>query len=1563
MSIFCDEPYFIDGSKDFECPEACPFISYNDVWKCIGICTTKERCSLYNPILNYADEETKKCLPCLISGCIMCIRSGVKQSSKFFLNITENLPNICLECMKGYKLSKDGRKCILVYEEVIIISCNIFLLLIFLLLLFFGIYFYKNTNKINFLLLKLAYQHRTLSKFRNNKIHGNPLYPLSIQVSKTDIGGVGLMLYFRFITFLSFLSILFILTTLFEVYLPFSELIQSYRNIESTKSFENCSYLKKYIYRNISRLIDIRSLDWMKLDMFNMVTRFKEYAIIICFIRYIICMIITFVFIYKQKLFAHFEINNSSNMRDFALSISDLPSHISEQEIKFFFEKLINKKIVGISWCHHFYHEKEKVFNLIDEQIEWEDFKMKVKRNYHEWKAENGASLFFPSVDPGCVSGESGGSDMSGSSGSVSISEQIHDKILSNSKNLIHEYHPVMGEEQGLGPEAPLLPRKGVSYQNYRQHKFLSTSLSSTKRRTKIASGGRIRKVVVQTGEEKISSVRWKEEVCNGGGVNKGRYSNGGTSSCSSGSNARIENGKRTGRGSLIKIDTWPYPKTTKQTYLEKANSQRKFKIEDRALKEMSSKIMELCSMRESISENSKNKYRKCLKKKKYVPLFISNEESLFLKKDITNDIKFIHNLKRCGNAFVIFNHVNDLNEAYDLINKYKMEKMNKKGSCNISFLYNLFKKIFSTNKIRRTCTYPYDLLLPQLYSHPQNRLNGTENFAHTRGVVHARAYADETEVERKNGQNEYANVEDKSSNVRDKSVYMSDMPSYAGNKSANVISDFLTKFHINENTFVVEKYDVEPTDIHWQNIPDYKLEIIIVKIAISIIFLFFIIIICSIIFYGPYAIFALHHASIMEKPKRHEVLFNVIISLVLGIFIGLGNFLVTFLTTLFGSFMKFAKKQSTDAFIFYVNSIFQIFHFLLNVLITHLSNSGGDNKIRSFFSSQLFNHLKKNNIILGEEYSLGRSLNYNILPLISLFPTIFSIFGMYILPFIYKSIQILFCSNTSIKKAEQLIQCPPCNLHYRYSEIVLSFTSTLLLFFFTHDKYSTSFTFLILFLSYLFIKYRDTYLFLRETKVTYYHSTFLFDAVMIFWSIPTGILAVLPFYWAWRTYSINLLILPLIVLCHTVIYFLFYNLINTAVDETKKASSTNYKSLSKVKAYNWFNTNPIHVLKQYLKEKDEDYSFSNYSQKKENKIINMFLPFTNFEKDKNVTEGSDNRSKKRSRSRNRERNRSRIRNKSRNSNKNKKKIFFLDSIKSVFFNDNTKNNYEKLDSNYEKDRKQNIKSTEKKKKLRDNNVTNEKTTENIKIWGTSYQNNNSNYSHTKHNYYAERGEEAYACKREDSYNYDDVFEQYMGSDYEKKNKNEHATWKNEDVCKKYMKNDCTENKNEKNGKNRQYSSNDFCVIKMDKKKFKKRSLIPKLSTFSRKKIIVREENIQHTSHTSMSENKQKENRKTKDKHELNELKKIIKVTKEEEYSNDKEKGEKRHSSKKNKNKKKKKKELIYYEIGKEYLQGAQFAHYTNDYNELYDFIHRIYISLSSKAYSIKAFPYLKRSH
>lgn len=107
MNIICDEPYFIDNHNELFCPVNCPFISSNDVWKCIGICTSKEKCSLYNSSLTFADEETNKCLPCLVSGCIRCIKSTLKKGSKSFLSISDNLPNICLECIKGYRLSRD----------------------------------------------------------------------------------------------------------------------------------------------------------------------------------------------------------------------------------------------------------------------------------------------------------------------------------------------------------------------------------------------------------------------------------------------------------------------------------------------------------------------------------------------------------------------------------------------------------------------------------------------------------------------------------------------------------------------------------------------------------------------------------------------------------------------------------------------------------------------------------------------------------------------------------------------------------------------------------------------------------------------------------------------------------------------------------------------------------------------------------------------------------------------------------------------------------------------------------------------------------------------------------------------------------------------------------------------------------------------------------------------------------------------------------------------------------------------------------------------------------------
>ncbi|CRH02515.1 hypothetical protein PRELSG_1424600 [Plasmodium relictum] len=1482
MNIFCDEPYFIDNSKEFFCPEKCPFISFNDVWKCIGICTVREKCSLYNPLLNFADEESNKCLPCLVSGCIRCIRSNIKENSKFLLNITNNLPNICLECMSGYKLSNDKTKCNLVYEEIITKCCSFFLLFFMLLVLFFIIYFYKNPHKINFFLFKLAFQHRTLSKFRNNKKYGNPLYPLNLKLSKIDIAGVGLMLYFRFITFLSFLSVMFIIVCLFEVHLPFNKLIQTYRNIESTTSFENCSYLKKYISLKISRLIDIKGLDWMTLDIFNIITRFKENTIIISFIRYMICMIATFAFLYNQKKFSNYKLNISQQMMNFALFISNFPSHISEEDIKSFFEKLLKKKIIGVSLCYDFYKQKGIIFKLIEEQIEWADIKVKLDKNYEEWIEENEKEYSYDDNIRNQVNNYflRNNNKKKNSNRRKSYDKQAYSNCpIRELKNFNHKEN---NKEVSIeNNQLPYSNRVDI-YENNNKKKSYKKYIEGNNKGNRKNSNGKDNNLNITKSDIYLNNKNKKNNnniinnIVNKNKKNfftieippfiitKKNISNLDKFSHKY-SNVSIEDDFFKMISSKI-VDS--YPTENKSAYINNNDNNQKKETTPffdhmltKKLKE-NKKTSIFCYLKKNNEEKSLLKNKKIEKtnlKKKYEPFYMPNVESLFFKKDLSKDMKIVCNLKSCGKAFVVFNNIKDLNLAYDLINRYKIKKMHKKYIWKDLFLFSFFKKIFSKKKEKIRETFSYELL-PYFYS-SKKELNSICSI--------------------NNEKNKKSKIEKEEEN-KDKKVQ-------------NVLSEFFKKFNIKVTNFQVRKCDVEPVDIKWQNIGNYKSIIILIKIIILIIFLFFIIIMWSVIFYGPYAIFALHQASIIEKPKKHEVLFNVMISVVLGIFIGFGNLLVTFLTTLIGEFMKFQKKHSTEAFVFCINSIFQQFNFLLNVLITHLTNAGGDNKIRSFYSSQFFNHFKLKNIILGEEYSFCQSLNYNILPFISFFPTFFSIFGVYIFPFIYKSLRILFYSKTTIKKAEQLIQCPECNLHYRYSEIVISFTTTLLLFFFTHNKYSTSFTFLLLFLSYVFIKYRDTYLFLRETKVTYYYSTFLFDTVMTFWSIPTGILAILPFYWIWRSYNINILIIPLIFFFHILIYFLFYHVINITLNKKKRENNITYKNLAEIKAYNWFNTNPVYVLKQYAKKKNEKYF--DQDDTKEKKLMKIKLESSIF-KDKHKEKPK------------------------------KKKYFFLDSFKSIFFNENIQNHSEQVNTY----KKENI---DIKNKILDKNlIKNEKNHRTIKyIFEKSNIIRNSNDTN---NNYIKNSEQEDNMRKCYCYYYENVLE---NNEYTVNNEEtDEYEDKDDEEVDEYKKRIYNNYQKENNRKKKEYVLYDF-NLEIPKKN--KNTLN---SGFSPLKDIKK---LSHKIHTVPITS-----RKKKKKLEHN-----FRTSKTEQRKHNKNIRDQEVSS----NIKKRDEDLIYYETGKEYLQGAQFCHYTNDYNELYEFLYRIYDSLSSNAHKIKIFRNLKK--
>ncbi|KYO00723.1 putative protein, unknown function [Plasmodium gaboni] len=1466
MNIICDEPYFIDNNNELFCPVNCPFISSNDVWKCIGICTSKEKCSLYNSSLTFADEETNKCVPCLVSGCIRCIKSTLRKGSKSFLSISDNLPNICLECIKGYRLSRDRTRCSLIYEEFITRSCG-FLVVIFLLsFIFLSIYFYKNRDKINILLFKLAYQYRTLSKFRNNLIYGRPLYPLNMKLSKNDIGGIGLMLYFRYLTFLNCLSILFIIVSLFDVYLPFDELIQTYRNVESTTSFEKCKNLKNYISHNISPLIHMKNLDWMSLDMFNMTIRFKHHMIFSSFVRYILCMIITFVFIYNQRKFYNIKKNTSYCMMDYALSIANFSSSLSIHDIQNFFENLIKKKIIGISSCYDFYQQKDLVFNLIEEQIEWADFKMKLYRNYEEWKKENKNKIVSIYAKP------------NKNINIINKKEILNDNTISTNLFYDKDINLYEGNDNYLIEKLQHLKKYELfpvceidihtddrnfvnTNQSNDSKKIIPKSTFTSMQTTHIDSMSTWDIYNKNKMNQENDSITFSEHFLNdhplilneelNEDINKNKY-------CQYDKyddnyyNDMYYNDKYYNNYHNDNIYNKNGKDSTSYKNIILNEKKNNFHMEDYFFKDISNKIFDLCSKEyKNISNQKKNILNDYIRKSifsyfkrkidqdnrernGYIPFCMcNNTEGLFLKRDLSKDMKVVRNIKCCNKAYVIFNTTKDLNLAYSLINKY-IDKIEK-------------KRIKKKNKTKEKKTKELNKRKYKFYSFLFSPILFVKSIFNDKKI-----YKNITNKLLSNSTNSSSNNILWNNNMNDNKIYNQINIKWENKKSNGRIQNNLFLFFQN-NPFQVNKCDVEPIDITWQNISNntFIIPIMIIKITISILVLFFLILLWSIIFYGPYAIYALHHASIIEKQKKQEILFNVLISLILGIFIGLGNFLLTFLTTLIGNFMKFDKKQSTDSFVFCVNSIFQLLNFLLNVLITHLTNAGGDNKIRSFFlffPNHLFVHLKSKDIILGEEYSFGRSLNYNIIPFITLFPTLFSFFGIYILPFLYKSMLILFCSNTTIKKAEKLIQCPECNLHYRYSEAVISFTVTLLLFFFTHDKYNTSFTFLLLFLSYLFIKYRDTYLFLRETKITYYYNTFLFDTVIAFWSLPTGILAILPFYWMWRSHKTSILTVGAVFFVHIFIYFIICNAIRKNLNESISTNDVSYNEVAQMKAYNWFNTNPVYVLKQYSKKRGVEYA-TNYYDKNDKDIME-------FKMKKDSTMKNDK----------------------------SKKYNFLDSYRSIFFNQEIKPKETETHDTI----------------IKMDDLENSKDIQNM------------------------------------SYNLLDTFNRKNNNDKNKDHFNEGELKKKEGNSKQISRNI--------------KSSHDYNIYMQNNKKgnysHDNTTNIPYIYKIKNEYLsddfIIRNrkdnQNIFNTIKSDYGDNFVRIKRKN------------IKQSK-----------KKRIRNKRSKITKPRQKDLIYYVIGKEYLQGDRFANYTKDYNELYDFIYRIYLSLSSTAYKIKMFPLLAK--
>eukprot|EP00371_Babesia_bovis_P002821 XP_001611468.1 membrane protein [Babesia bovis T2Bo] len=213
------------GAGLLSCPSECPYWSQSAVWKGVGVCTTKDRCSVYNPLLSYADERTKVCLPCSVYGCSSCTYSN---SVAFTDSDSLVLPDICLRCAPGYRMQDGGNGCYLVESSLWSRSFYAIVAAVLVCLLGLALRMALRPSQLeaNIRRYRDALKSQKIGNWSDSLASG--FFRSLIDLCSVDVSGVGVILYFRFLVFMGGIIFFMLVMTIAHAHIPCSDMIRSF---------------------------------------------------------------------------------------------------------------------------------------------------------------------------------------------------------------------------------------------------------------------------------------------------------------------------------------------------------------------------------------------------------------------------------------------------------------------------------------------------------------------------------------------------------------------------------------------------------------------------------------------------------------------------------------------------------------------------------------------------------------------------------------------------------------------------------------------------------------------------------------------------------------------------------------------------------------------------------------------------------------------------------------------------------------------------------------------------------------------------------------------------------------------------------------------------------------------------------------------------------------------------------------------------------------------------------------------------------------------------------------
>lgn len=296
---------------------------------------------------------------------------------------------------------------------------------------------------------------------------------------------------------------------------------------------------------------------------------------------------------------------------------------------------------------------------------------------------------------------------------------------------------------------------------------------------------------------------------------------------------------------------------------------------------------------------------------------------------------------------------------------------------------------------------------------------------------------------------------------------------------------------------------------------------------------------------------------------------------------IGIGNVIVGTIVDKVASGASFRKKSARDLIVVVV----AFFATFVNV-ITDLMMTAAI--VKAIALDEAFQGKPKayDRILAESLYGLVVP-GYLFLPLI-----IAPLFGNWV-PFMLNR-AIVATRWVPRRTAEKALELPEFDMCWRYSDILNNFTLALVLCAFLSPY---SWMVVACLLGYLLLVLLiDHFVLLRHSRMTFYTSGRLSAGFAVLWSVPTGALALLVGWWAYKAGYVGWFVAPLLLLLHFVVYgatFWYCRRQHHVILEELRAADGRYDAmyrgmLAEGKPLTYFNTNLVFCLRSCVLPPEE---------------------------------------------------------------------------------------------------------------------------------------------------------------------------------------------------------------------------------------------------------------------------------------------------------------------------------------------------------------------------------------